>query len=255
MRPQLKQLSPQQCIIAQGEIQTVLTRCRLLDRDKRQCGPRTSGTCSYGTPSSSPTSIEPFHYSSAPNTVTTPQPIQDTQESFYVPMQAFSQGSLMVFSIGHRTESLTCEGRRGFKKFGTPVIDGSRLWRLVGSRSKMSGTNNGSTERANKARLEINGRAPSERNYTLASVRSECVHPFGQDKMIHFRLTHTDNQACGELVGGSEPAFAWRESGKPFRKNHPQFNPTEIRTSISPSSAVELNTTGALANYATEAGL
>nr|CAD7405145.1 unnamed protein product [Timema cristinae] len=30
-------------------------------------------------------------------------------------------------------------------------------------------------------------------------------------------------------------------------------HPTEIRTSISPSSAVELNTTSALANYATEA--
>nr|CAD7430601.1 unnamed protein product [Timema monikensis] len=29
-------------------------------------------------------------------------------------------------------------------------------------------------------------------------------------------------------------------------------HPTEIRTSISPSSAVELNTTSALANYATE---
>nr|CAD7459811.1 unnamed protein product [Timema tahoe] len=48
---------------------------------------------------------------------------------------------------------------------------------------------------------------------------------------------------------GSEPAFAWRESGKP-----PPVHPTEIRTSISPSSAVELNTTSALANYATEAG-
>nr|CAD7426322.1 unnamed protein product [Timema monikensis] len=32
-----------------------------------------------------------------------------------------------------------------------------------------------------------------------------------------------------------------------------EVNPTEIRTSISPSSAVELNTTSALANYATEA--
>nr|CAD7592893.1 unnamed protein product [Timema genevievae] len=31
-------------------------------------------------------------------------------------------------------------------------------------------------------------------------------------------------------------------------------HPTETRTSISPSSAVELNTTSALANYATEAG-
>nr|CAD7195782.1 unnamed protein product [Timema douglasi] len=34
----------------------------------------------------------------------------------------------------------------------------------------------------------------------------------------------------------------------------PLVHPTEIRTSISPSSAVELNTTSALANYATEAG-
>nr|CAD7261829.1 unnamed protein product [Timema shepardi] len=34
----------------------------------------------------------------------------------------------------------------------------------------------------------------------------------------------------------------------------PPVHPTEIRTLISPSSAVELNTTSALANYATEAG-
>nr|CAD7574921.1 unnamed protein product [Timema californicum] len=34
----------------------------------------------------------------------------------------------------------------------------------------------------------------------------------------------------------------------------PPVHPTEIRTSISPSSTVELNTTSALANYATEAG-
>nr|CAD7402170.1 unnamed protein product [Timema cristinae] len=61
--------------------------------------------------------------------------------------------------------------------------------------------------------------------------------------------------ACGigmaEFRGG-EPAFAWRESGKPFRKKPPLVHPTEIRTSISPSSAVELNTTSTLANYATE---
>nr|CAD7576737.1 unnamed protein product [Timema californicum] len=44
------------------------------------------------------------------------------------------------------------------------------------------------------------------------------------------------------------------ESGKPFRKNHPQFT-RQIRTSISPSSAAELNTSSALANYASEAGL
>nr|CAD7260207.1 unnamed protein product [Timema shepardi] len=54
------------------------------------------------------------------------------------------------------------------------------------------------------------------------------------------------------MTRGSEPAFAWSESGKPFKKNYPQFTQSEIRTSISPSSAVELNTTSALANYATE---
>nr|CAD7585661.1 unnamed protein product [Timema genevievae] len=37
------------------------------------------------------------------------------------------------------------------------------------------------------------------------------------------------------------------------REKPPPVHPTEIRTSISPSSAVELNTTSALANYATEA--
>nr|CAD7258504.1 unnamed protein product [Timema shepardi] len=36
---------------------------------------------------------------------------------------------------------------------------------------------------------------------------------------------------------------------------HPPVHPTEIRTSISPYSAVELNKTSALANYATEAGI
>nr|CAD7453178.1 unnamed protein product [Timema tahoe] len=51
----------------------------------------------------------------------------------------------------------------------------------------------------------------------------------------------------------SEPAFAWRESGKPFRKTTPS-SPNRDSNSISPSSAVKLNTTSALANYATEAG-
>nr|CAD7408030.1 unnamed protein product [Timema cristinae] len=54
-----------------------------------------------------------------------------------------------------------------------------------------------------------------------------------------------------ELV--SEPAFAWRESGKPFRKNHPS-SPDQDSNLISPSSAVELNMASALANYATEKG-
>nr|CAD7394636.1 unnamed protein product [Timema cristinae] len=40
----------------------------------------------------------------------------------------------------------------------------------------------------------------------------------------------------------------------PGAEKTPPVHPTEIRTSISPSSAVKLNTTSALVNYATEAG-
>ncbi|CAG2055637.1 unnamed protein product [Timema podura] len=47
-----------------------------------------------------------------------------------------------------------------------------------------------------------------------------------------------------------------RERGDRYhlKEKPPSVHPTEIRTSISPSSVVWLNTTGALANYATEAG-
>nr|CAD7257700.1 unnamed protein product [Timema shepardi] len=77
--------------------------------------------------------------------------------------------------------------------------------------------------------------------------------------MVGCQLSVSTKEAMGLLymsptlsLDGSEPAFVWRESGKPFRKSHPPVHPTEIRTSISPSSAVELNTTSALANYVTE---
>nr|CAD7259262.1 unnamed protein product [Timema shepardi] len=53
---------------------------------------------------------------------------------------------------------------------------------------------------------------------------------------------------CLQEVGTGHTLAALQE--KP-----PSVHPTEIRTSISPSSAVELNTTSALANYATEAVL
>nr|CAD7609012.1 unnamed protein product [Timema genevievae] len=43
------------------------------------------------------------------------------------------------------------------------------------------------------------------------------------------------------------------DQGPNHSEKPPPVHPTEIRTSISPSSVVWLNTTGALANYATEA--
>ncbi|CAG2053964.1 unnamed protein product [Timema podura] len=83
---------------------------------------------------------------------------------------------------------------------------------------------------------------------TSASVRDER-----QSLPPKKRKASIEAAAPPVELRGSEPAFAWRESGKPFRKKPPPVHPTEIRTSISPSSVVWLNTTGALANYATEA--
>nr|CAD7262823.1 unnamed protein product [Timema shepardi] len=53
----------------------------------------------------------------------------------------------------------------------------------------------------------------------------------------------------------SEPAFAWMESGKPFRKNHPQFTRPRFEPRSPRPQQSSFNTTSALANYATEAGL
>nr|CAD7445793.1 unnamed protein product [Timema bartmani] len=48
---------------------------------------------------------------------------------------------------------------------------------------------------------------------------------------------------------------ATRGEWKTTEEKPPPVHPTEIQTTISPSLAVELNTTSALANYATEAGV
>nr|CAD7261359.1 unnamed protein product [Timema shepardi] len=56
------------------------------------------------------------------------------------------------------------------------------------------------------------------------------------------------------MLKGSEPAFAWRESGKPFRKNHSQFTRPRFEPRSPRPQQSSFNTTSALANYATEAG-
>nr|CAD7200480.1 unnamed protein product [Timema douglasi] len=53
----------------------------------------------------------------------------------------------------------------------------------------------------------------------------------------------------------SEPAFAWRESGKPFRKNHLQFTRPRFEPRSPRPQQSSFNTTSALADYATEAAL
>nr|CAD7435800.1 unnamed protein product [Timema monikensis] len=54
---------------------------------------------------------------------------------------------------------------------------------------------------------------------------------------------------------GSEPAFAWRKSGKPFGKNHSQFTRPRFEPRSPRPQQSSFNTTRALVNYATEAEL
>nr|CAD7423496.1 unnamed protein product [Timema monikensis] len=73
--------------------------------------------------------------------------------------------------------------------------------------------------------------------------RDNSCRPRERDGPLNDVMTFLNNNlssGCCESVPGPSRSLS--------------VHPTEIRTSISPSSAVELNTTIALANYATEAG-
>nr|CAD7424458.1 unnamed protein product [Timema monikensis] len=117
----------------------------------------------------------------------------------------------------------------------------------------------------------------------LHTMASPCTTP---DRTSHFTPCHTrkdftpyvtpgrtshhkSHQARLYTISHSRQDFTMSHSRQDFtpyvtsgRTSHhesqqekpPPVDPTEIRTSISPSSAVELNTTSVLANYATEEG-
>ncbi|CAG2058929.1 unnamed protein product, partial [Timema podura] len=83
--------------------------------------------------------------------------------------------------------------------------------------------------------------------------------------LMAFTVKEPERKAIGEestraiATIGQEQGQSNKDNSKDWksllqpREKPPPVHPTEIRTSISPSSAVELNTTSALANYATEA--
>nr|CAD7596181.1 unnamed protein product [Timema genevievae] len=84
-----------------------------------------------------------------------------------------------------------------------------------------------------RSACNVAGRAPMVTAVTNggegAQREGELTHVYGHESQCHNKV-------------------ALHHKEKP-----PPVHPTEIRSSISPSSAVWLNTTGALANYATEA--
>nr|CAD7405950.1 unnamed protein product [Timema cristinae] len=104
--------------------------------------------------------------------------------------------------------------------------------------------------------IDTSNQSDSCRSHELTYdyVKHRVLLPIRVIRTASYFIVHYEYTTKKADKQRSEPAFAWRESGKPFRKNQPQFIRPEIRTSISPYSAVELNTTSALANFATEAG-
>ncbi|CAG2057748.1 unnamed protein product [Timema podura] len=88
----------------------------------------------------------------------------------------------------------------------------------------------------------------------------ECVTVCGtkQHKTLWLTAFEKDISGTTKVKSKMKPlrrSYPLWTAGKMFRHGEkpPPVHPTEIRTSISPSSAVELNTTSVLANYATEA--
>nr|CAD7571199.1 unnamed protein product [Timema californicum] len=82
------------------------------------------------------------------------------------------------------------------------------------------------------------------------SITSELsIHSVGISASSQTSSTNSLPPSNDRAEASYPPSVYIRKKEKP-----PPVHPTEIRTSISPSSAVELNTTSALANYATEAG-
>nr|CAD7263756.1 unnamed protein product [Timema shepardi] len=80
-------------------------------------------------------------------------------------------------------------------------------------------------------------------NYATEAEASFHTYPSSMTVETNSKImTEHRNYGNGSSINGLEIG------------NSNQFTRTEIRTSIYPSSAVELNTTSALANYATEAG-
>nr|CAD7586932.1 unnamed protein product [Timema genevievae] len=100
---------------------------------------------------------------------------------------------------------------------------------------------------------------PSEK-MTVIADGSEMVEELDDVETVVVQTDRGSLRGSSKIsaVGNKYYSFQGIPYAKPplgnlrFKEKPPPVHPTEIRTSISPSSAVELNTTSALANYATE---
>nr|CAD7430010.1 unnamed protein product [Timema monikensis] len=100
----------------------------------------------------------------------------------------------------------------------------------------------------------------SKELHALVKVHNKILSN-GKDEKFHPTLSNS-MQIALEVLDVVAPRAALKEEFKEIfmllqrphiqENPHPSVHPAEIRTSISPSSALELNTTSTLANYATE---
>nr|CAD7586905.1 unnamed protein product [Timema genevievae] len=101
----------------------------------------------------------------------------------------------------------------------------------------------GSVARSRRATPSLSAR----RTRSLSRRRAAST---GEDVIARRRLRFKARRVVVVVGEGVLRVF----TPDPSPETPPPVHPTEIRTSIFPSSVVELNTTSALANYATEAG-
>nr|CAD7603752.1 unnamed protein product [Timema genevievae] len=102
--------------------------------------------------------------------------------------------------------------------------------------------------------LHVNAVGPANMSMVDKDGKKKHTRPTFSGQQI-FALEKTFEQT--KYLAGPERAklaYALGMTESQVKEKPPPVHPTEIRTSISPSSAVGLNTTSALANYATEAG-
>nr|CAD7569732.1 unnamed protein product [Timema californicum] len=106
------------------------------------------------------------------------------------------------------------------------------------------------TNTTNVACVDPNRSGPASRSKENAVIAS--YYPFG---LYALSTSYANGLGIGKVkLEEVNPHLRGGRVENHLGKTTP-VHPTEIRTSISPSSAVELNTTSALANYATEVGL